>query len=164
MRILCAVLLVTSGAIAQAESTTYSYDALGRLVRIVDSQSGRRQSYQYDAAGNRLQSKQSISAVNGVIPVGTTLNSINGSTTLSVSVGGPLASGMVTFYFNGVYAGVAPVIDGVAQIVFQGMQLGSYTVRAVYEGDGHYDSATSEFIVKIKELSWLPAVLDLILD
>jgi len=84
--------------------------------------------------------------------------------TLSVSVGGPLAGGMISFYFNGQYAGSAPVINGMAQIVFQGMQLGSYTVRAVYDSDGHYDSATSEFNVKILNLSWLPAVLDLILQ
>jgi YD repeat-containing protein len=168
MRTLFAILLLAVPhavvGIAQAGSASYTYDALGRLVKVVDSQSGMRQTYQYDAAGNRFGTKQSISGVNGIIPVGTALNSVNGNATLSVSVGGPLATGMVTFYFNDVYAGTAPVIDGIAQIVFQGMPLGSYTVRAVYQGDSHYDPATSVFTVKILDLSWLPAVLDMILN
>ncbi|PXA85009.1 hypothetical protein DMC25_16310 [Caulobacter sp. D4A] len=39
---------------AAAETTTYTYDALGRLTKVVTS-AGRVTEYTYDAAGNRTQ-------------------------------------------------------------------------------------------------------------
>jgi YD repeat-containing protein len=161
-----AVVGLASIEVAGAASTTYSYDALGRLVRVdaTGAQTSMRQSYQYDAAGNRVAARRSTSGPTGIIPVGTSLNSVGGSVTLSVSVGGSMAGGMIDFYFNDVLVGTAPVINGSAEIVFQGMALGNYTVRAVYAGDGHYDPATSQFNVRVQNLSWLPAVLDLLLE
>ena len=51
------------GAAAQAgETTTFSYDALGRLVRVSTAggpQNGRANALCYDAAGNRTQYRSS---------------------------------------------------------------------------------------------------------
>jgi hypothetical protein len=152
---------------ANAGTSTYSYDALGRLRRVdvVGAQASMRQSYQYDVAGNRVGTKRSaVSGPTGIIPVGNVASIVGGNVTLHVSVGGELAGGMISFYVNGSLIGVAPVINGVAEIVFQGMQPGDYSVHAVYDSDGHYDSATSDFIMKVRNLAWLPAVLELLLD
>jgi len=169
-RTTAAFIAIVSAAIAplpaQAGSTSYGYDALGRLVKVevTTAQSSMRQSYQYDAADNRIGSRRTTAGSAGIIPVGNTLNLVGNSVTLSVSVGGPIAGGMVSFYFNDVFAGTAPVINGMAEIVFQGMTPGTYTVRAVYTGDGHYDPAINQFNVKLLNLAWLPAVLDLLLQ
>lgn len=48
---LCSAL--SSGVYAQAKTTTYTYDALGRLTFVADSVNGNRD-YDYDKAGNRL--------------------------------------------------------------------------------------------------------------
>ncbi len=44
---------ISSGVYAQAKTTTYTYDALGRLTFVADSVNGNRD-YDYDKAGNRL--------------------------------------------------------------------------------------------------------------
>lgn len=49
---ICALFGVGYSA-AQTKTTTYTYDALGRLTFVEDSQNGNRD-YDYDAAGNRL--------------------------------------------------------------------------------------------------------------
>lgn len=41
--------------LARAETTTYTYDALGRLVQVDGSANGSVVTYAYDAAGNRRQ-------------------------------------------------------------------------------------------------------------
>ena len=48
---LCSAL--SSGVYAQTKTTTYTYDALGRLTFVADSVNGNRD-YDYDKAGNRL--------------------------------------------------------------------------------------------------------------
>ncbi len=47
------MLLWTGDLAAQAKTTNYKYDALGRLTYVEDSVNGNRD-YDYDAAGNRL--------------------------------------------------------------------------------------------------------------
>ncbi|MEP2990304.1 MAG: RHS repeat domain-containing protein [Parasphingorhabdus sp.] len=53
---LAALLLMASGPVLATETTTYEYDALGRLVKSTKSggpSSGTEKSTSYDAAGNR---------------------------------------------------------------------------------------------------------------
>jgi YD repeat-containing protein len=45
--------LAAAPASAHAETATYSYDALGRLIRVVYS-TGYTLTYSYDANGNRI--------------------------------------------------------------------------------------------------------------
>ena len=57
MRLLAAItgsLLCATLSGAQAKTTIYTYDALGRLTYVQDSQNGNRD-YDYDSAGNRLK-------------------------------------------------------------------------------------------------------------
>lgn len=48
------ILACMGAAFAQSKTTIYTYDALGRLTFVEDSQNGNRD-YDYDAAGNRLK-------------------------------------------------------------------------------------------------------------
>jgi YD repeat-containing protein len=52
-------LALPSVVYAQTKTTTYTYDALGRLTFVEDSQNGNRD-YDYDKAGNRLLVSTSI--------------------------------------------------------------------------------------------------------
>jgi YD repeat-containing protein len=48
----CSLFIWSADAIAQTKTTTYEYDALGRLTYVIDPVNGNRD-YDYDAAGNR---------------------------------------------------------------------------------------------------------------
>lgn len=50
---LCLYSALSSSVYAQTKTTTYTYDALGRLTFVADSVNGNRD-YDYDKAGNRL--------------------------------------------------------------------------------------------------------------
>lgn len=156
---------------AWGETTTFNYDALGRLLQAQVSggvMSGVQQSFQYDAAGNRTQLQTAGVTSTGattITPSNTTLNVMGaGDVVLSATVGNTSASGTVSFSFNDVFVGSAAVINGVVHIGFQGIAPGTYTVRAIYTGDAGHAPTTSIFIVKVQDLAWLPAVLDLILN
>jgi YD repeat-containing protein len=163
--------LVGAVAIA-ADTTTFTYDALGRLTDVQiagGAMNGAQQSYQYDSAGNRLH-QQIVAAAGGgaqpttITPAATTLSFMGaGDVVLTANVGDTSAGGTVTLSFNDVFVGVAPVIDGVVRISFQGIAPGTYTVRAIYTGDASHRPTTSTFTVQVRDLSWLPAVLQLLL-
>lgn len=54
----CLLLMVTTGPANSAETITYSYDALGRLVKAQNSgtvNNSQVRSFCYDKAGNRIQ-------------------------------------------------------------------------------------------------------------
>lgn len=153
---------------ASSAATSYAYDALGRLVRVEISggaQHGVRRSFQYDPAGNRTQSKVSSWIPTSITPASTTLSFMGqGDVVLTVNVGDTSAGGTVSFWFNDVFYGSAPVINGIASISFQGMNPGSYSVRATYSGDIFHEGNTVTFTAKVQDMSWLPAILDLILQ
>lgn len=158
---------IASTSVTSAATTTFGYDALGRLVRVDVSGGaldGTRQGYRYDAAGNRLESRILTPGPTSVTPASTTLNAIQDDVLLRVNVGDATTGGTVSFYFNDVLLGSGPVINGMVEIVFEGMARGNYSVRAVYSGDPFHDPNTVTFNVRVVNLSWLPSVLDLILQ
>src|ERR1044071_8173403 len=53
-----------------AETTTYTYDALGRLIQVSGSASGSASTYTYDAAGNRTQTTSKSESIAPSVPTG----------------------------------------------------------------------------------------------
>jgi hypothetical protein len=162
---------VAGVSIAIADTATFTYDALGRLNQVQISggpMQGAQEIFQYDAAGNRYSHQ--VTGVPALPPTSLTPDSTNlnvfgaGDVVLSLNVGSGSAGGTVSLSFNDVFVGVAPVIDGVVRISFQGIAPGHYTVRAIYTGDGSHRPVTSTFEVEVRDLSWLPAVLEMLLD
>lgn len=155
---------------AYAEQTvSYVYDALGRLteVQILGGPgSGVTQAYQYDPAGNRLQyqvtapgqSPVSITMPNAVANVTST------GITFTVNVAGSAPGGTVTFTENGVFLGIASVVGGQASITLEGFPTGSHLIRATYSGDGTHAPQVDTFTIRVQNLTWLPAVLQLLLS
>lgn len=162
------VALTLGMATAEAATTTYKYDALGRLVRLEISggaQHGVRRSFQYDAAGNRERAWTGSWLATEITPTKNVLTFMgSGDVVLTVNVGGTAATGMVSFYFDGQFYGAAPVVNGVANIGFQSVAPGNYTVTATYSGDDFHEANSVTFDVTVRDLSWLPSVLDLILE
>jgi chitodextrinase len=56
--------------LARAETTTYTYDALGRLIQVNGSANGSAATYTYDAAGNRTQTTAKSESVAPSVPTG----------------------------------------------------------------------------------------------
>lgn len=161
---------ICSVARAHASQTVnYTYDALGRLTQS-QVQSGPQTNttvgYQYDAAGNRQQSQ--VSGVTSDTPVtlsmaNTTVNVNSSGATIIVQVSASAATGTVDLTENGVYIGSAWVTNGQASIVLPGYPKGVHTLTATYSGDGADAAQTTTFTVKVQNLRWLPAVLQLLL-
>jgi hypothetical protein len=152
-----------------ADTTTFTYDALGRLVQSQVSggvRQGVQQNYQYDSAGNRTYLSTLGPASPRPAPVtapSTTVGTIGGRAALVVNVGGASPTGTVTFTIDGMFVASAQVANGLARGSVVGLEPGSYTVTATYSGDANNDPTTATFVVQVRDLSWLPAILDLIL-
>jgi YD repeat-containing protein len=151
------------------QTVSYAYDALGRLTQVnvlAGAGSGITQSYQYDAAGNRLQ--QTVTAP-GQTPITVSATSTNVNVTgsgvsLGVTVSGTGTGGTVTFTENGTFLGIASVSGGQASISLDGFPAGSHSITATYSGDGTHAPQVSTFTIKVRDLRWLPAVLQLLLS
>lgn len=158
--------------VAQAdETTTYSYDSLGRLNKVEVSGGPGHNSvvhYGYDPAGNRLSYIVSGSTSNGSIaisPFGSTANITATGVVLGVRItGSPAPSGTVTFTENGIFLGSAFVYDGQASVILEGFSLGTHTITASYSGDSSNAPYVHTFTIKVQNLAWLPAVLDILLS
>jgi chitodextrinase len=92
------ILVFVALSLARAETTSYTYDALGRLTRVDGSSSGSVVTYTYDAAGNRTQttSKSESTAPSAPTGLGATATSqtqINLSWSGSTDTGGSGLSG-----------------------------------------------------------------------
>lgn len=169
MAVLLACLCSMKEALA-AQSVSYTYDALGRLVQSTITSgpgNGTVQGYQYDSASNRLQYQ--VSGVTGQNPVTLNfsrpvVNAIASGVALNLTVAGSSPTGTVTFTENGVFLGSTWVIDGTASIFLEGFALGTHTITVTYSGDGNHAPQTTVLTIKVQNLSWLPAVLDLLLS
>lgn len=108
-----APILIASGQANAAETTSYQYDVLGRLVRVGYS-NGIVATYQYDAGGNRAQTQR----LSATAPFAATI-AISGTgpvnlRTLADAAGySGESAATITFVNNGTIAGVAPY-SGVA--------------------------------------------------
>jgi YD repeat-containing protein len=152
-----------------AQTVSYVYDALGRLteVQILGGPgSGVKHSYSYDAAGNRLQHNVTAPGQSAVTLTVTKplVNITSAGGTLTVNVAGSSPGGTVTFTENGVFLGIANVINGQASITVEGLANGTHSIRATYSGDGTHAPQITTFNIKVQDLRWLPAVLDLIMN
>lgn len=165
-----AVCVCTAHAAFAAETTTYTYDALGRLIQKQVSggpSHGVTGSYQYDAADNRTLYQ--VTGAPGPSPgaltsSGSVANVTSTGVVIGVTISGADATGAVTFTEGGIFIGSAVVIDGQASIVLEGFSLGTHTITATYSGDGSHAPSTLTFTIKVQDLSWLPVILDLILS
>jgi hypothetical protein len=151
------------------ETTTYVYDALGRLQSVSvtgGTRSGVQQSFQYDGAGNRRSVSTMGPAVPrpaSIIPVNAQVNVIGNNGTLSVSFGAG-ASGSAGFYVNGQFVESVDISNNQARVSLRGFAPGDYSVSVSYSGDASHDPSTTNFMIRVRDLSWLPAVLQIILE
>jgi YD repeat-containing protein len=170
MRIFAAGLCAASTAFA-AETTTHTYDALGRLTQVQVTggpAAGVQRNYQLDAAGNRTQVVVTGAPTNAAVavnPFGAIAIAVANGVAIGVNLSGDGSlGGTVTFTENGVFLGVAPVADGQASVFLEGLSLGAHTIIATYSGDGSHEPQVHTFTVEVRDLGWLPAVLHLILE
>lgn len=162
--------ICASGAAHATQTLSYTYDPLGRLTQAQITSgtgSGTTQLFQYDNAGNRQE--YTVSGVPGQTPVTLSMTSsiVNVTTvgaTLTVNVSNASATGTVTFIENGVFLGSTWVANGQASVIIEGLSNGVHTISATYSGDGTYATQTTTFTIRVQNLSWLPAVLDLLLQ
>jgi hypothetical protein len=153
-----------------ADTTMYTYDVLGRVTHVQaykDDQNAGTQSFQYDSAGNRT-GMQVVTVSNlppsAITPVSANVNLTSTGGTLVVNVGAAGASGAVAFYANDTLVETVLVTNGQARVVLRGFPRGTYTVTARYSGDANNGAATTTFTINIRDLAWLPAVLNLMLE
>jgi YD repeat-containing protein len=161
--------LFTSDIASAAQTVTYGYDALGRLTEVhVEGGPGTgiAQSFQYDAAGNRQSQITSAPGQNAVaLSVSNAVTNVTSNgITLTVNVSGSAPGGTVTFTENGVFLGVASVVGGQASINLESFPPGAHSIRATYSGDGTYAPKVDTFSIKVVDVRWLPAILNLLLS
>jgi hypothetical protein len=168
--VVSATLLVCGTCFAQ-ETVSYTYDSLGRLktVQTVGGpSSGMQRSYNYDPSGNRTLLQVSGTAGSGAVTItaqGAVANETNVGVTLGVNItGSPAPTGTVTFTEDGLFLGSAPVSNGQASVILEGFALGMHTITASYSGDGSNAPYSFTFTIKVQNLAWLPAVLQILLS
>jgi YD repeat-containing protein len=147
---------------ASAGSTSYQYDALGRLSSVTEGAATVH--YNYDPAGNRTQKQtQGGTATTLTMPSSTAVEH-TGSVVLKVTVGGTSATGTVSFYEGSTFLGSTTIIGGVATVELIGLTRGSHTITTSYSGDVTNASNSVSFPVKVVNLDWLPSVLEILMN
>jgi len=160
------VALAVGGTCYAQETISYTYDSLGRLksARTAGGPSdGAQRVYAYDPSGNRA----SLVVGPGVTisAQGTVANQTSTGVTLTVNItGSPAPTGTVTFTENGQFLGSASVSNGEASVILEGYALGTHTITASYSGDSGNAPYSFTFTIKVQNLSWLPAVLQILLS
>jgi hypothetical protein len=166
--------VLATGILASAqagETATYTYDVFGRLSNVQVSGGPRnnvQRSFLYDASDNFTLVQVSGASNNGSVTLsslGSVANANSEGAAIGVHISGSGSlSGMVTFTENGVFLGSAFVTDGEASVFLQGFSLGMHTIVASYSGDASNAPYSFTFTIKVQNLSWLPAVLQLLLQ
>jgi hypothetical protein len=165
-----AACLCASGIVYATQTVNYTYDALGRLTgaQIVSGAgNGTTETYNYDAAGNRLSYQVSGSPGESSVTLNmtnTTVNMMSAGATITIQVSASSANGTLDLTENGVYLGSTWVTNGQATIVLLGYSKGTHNIVATYSGDGTHAAQTTNFTIKVQDLRWLPAVLELLLQ
>ncbi len=159
------LVLLGATTAADAGTTYYHYDGLGRLVSICDAAAGKRIRYSYDADGNRTSwTVTTASCSANAAPV-----AVNDTIMGTFSVGSPLVADVLAndtepdgdelkiSSANCVSSGCTVFITrGSGTVLGQGTQRDSLVVTATTEGpktitytitDGHGGSATATLVV-----------------
>jgi YD repeat-containing protein len=147
---------------AVSSTTSYQYDALGRLSVVTEG--AATVNYSYDPAGNRTQKQTSGGTVTAITMPSSTAQEHRGSVVLRVNVGGSSPGGTVSFYEGSAFLGSAPISGGLATVELIGLSRGSHTITARYSGDVTNAANSVSFPVKVVNLDWLPAVLDILMN
>lgn len=154
-----------------SQTVTYTYDALGRLkstqIQGVGPQGNVATTYSYDAAGNRNNYTVSGAVADTSVTLSMSNSVVNVTSAgagIMLNVSDPSAGGTVTFSENGVFLGSTWVTSGQAGVILQGLPNGTHTITATYSGDGTHAPQTTTFTIRIQDIRWLPAVLDLLLS
>ena len=150
------------GASVVAGTTTYQYDALGRLSFVAEGAATVH--YAYDPAGNRTQ-KQTLggTATTLTMPSSTAVEH-TGSIVLKVTVGGTSATGTVSFYEGSTFLGSTTITGGVATVELIGLTRGTHNFTTTYSGDVTNASNSVSFPIKVVNLDWLPPVLEILMN
>jgi len=145
-------------------TTDYEYDALGRLKTV--SQGPTATTYTYDLAGNRGNKKVSAVTPTAIALTNSagTIRQQKGSVVLSASVGDSSTTGTVNFYDGATLIGTALLTNGVATITVSGLSRGAHTITVAYVAGGSSPANSLSLPVRIINLDWLPAVLQLLLQ
>ena len=69
--------VLSCSLLARAETTTYTYDALGRLIQVNGSANGSAVTYTYDAAGNRTQTTSKSESTAPSVPTGLSATAVS---------------------------------------------------------------------------------------
>jgi YD repeat-containing protein len=89
---------------------------------------------------------------------------VGGPITMTVNISGSSPTGTVTFREGTTVLGTATVTNGSASLTLSTLPKGTHTITAEYSGDANNAPSTTTFQVTINDLSWLPAILQLLLD
>jgi hypothetical protein len=140
------------------------YDARGELLAEYTPNGGGKLVEHIYLGGKRIAQRVSVQgAATTVTPTQSTLSASANGVSLTVNIGGATLGGTVTFMENGVFLGVTTVQAGQATVILEGLSLGPHTITASYSGSAVYAPSIATFTVQVRDLSWLPAVLDLLL-
>jgi hypothetical protein len=154
-----------------SETANYTYDARGHLTNVQVSggpASGVQRIYVYDGADNRTQIQVSGPWGNGTVSL-SALGSVANANSNGVAIGVNIScatqpTGTVTFTENGLFLGSASASGGEASVILEGFALGTHRITASYSGDSANAPYSFAFTIKVQNLSWLPAVLELLLS
>ncbi|MBB6091981.1 chitodextrinase [Povalibacter uvarum] len=106
------VAFMSAPGVFASNTTTYTYDALGRLTTVTGSAKGSVATYDYDAAGNRTQTTSKSESVAPSAPTGlsatvASASQVNLSWSASTDTGGSGIAGY-RIYRNGSQVGTSP--------------------------------------------------------
>lgn len=153
--------------VTKSSATTYEFYASSGdlLVEYSPSQSNKLVEYMY-LGGKRVAQRVSDNRPPTTITMArsTTVENRTRGVTLTVNLGGITPTGTVTFMEGGTMIGTVYVSNGQANIDVQGLALGNHTITATYSGDASNSGNTVVFQIKVVNLDWLPAVLQLLLS
>jgi YD repeat-containing protein len=145
-----------------ASATSYKYDALGRVSEVTDGAATIR--YYYDAAGNRTQKQTQGGTATTIAMPSSNAVERGGSVVLTVTIGGTSPSGWVSFYEGSTFLGSAQVTNGTATVELIGLTLGSHNITVSYSGDVAHGANSVSIPIKVVNLDWLPAVLEILMN
>lgn len=142
--------------LARAETTTYTYDALGRLVQVAGSANGSAVTYTYDAAGNRTQTTSKSESILPSVPTGLGATPIS-QTQINLSWSGSTDTGGSGLAGYRIYRGGTQVgTSATTSYSDSGLAAGTtYLYRvAAYDGAGNVSAQSSQ--VSAKTLDTMP--------